>query len=200
MLLFDGPLDNLDLLRDSRELLLEQTVEFVEASPGSALDETDEDSPHRLVVKPFIAIEDQHLPTEGLSQSFHTLCLSSSGRSVWVATVPHLHPQHEGQIALVSERGVDELGSVALVLEGVVEEGISHADLGELGARLDGVLQLFLPHPVARVLARHYALVPKELVDDVDVVNDVQDERLDFREEEAVSLVVEGGVALELLL
>lgn len=74
---------------------------------------------------------------------------------------------------------MDELGSIALVLEGVVEEGISHADFGELGAWLDCVLQLLLPHPVARVLARHYALVPKQLVDDVDVVNDVQDERLD---------------------
>jgi len=66
--LFDSPLDDLDLLRDGRELFFKKSVKLIEATPGATLDETDEDSAHRLVVKTLIAVEDQDLSTECLTQ------------------------------------------------------------------------------------------------------------------------------------
>lgn len=70
-MLFDGELNYLDLLGDSGQLHLKQSVELVEASPGATLDETDEDATHRLVVQAFVTIEDEHLATEVLTKSFH---------------------------------------------------------------------------------------------------------------------------------
>ena len=58
----DRALDDLDLLRDRRQHLLVQPVELVEAAPGAALDQAGKDPPHRPVVDPFVAVEDQHLP------------------------------------------------------------------------------------------------------------------------------------------
>ena len=66
--LLNSPLDDLDLLRDGRELFLKKSVKLIKATPGTALDETDEDSAHRLVIKALIAVEDQDLATESLTQ------------------------------------------------------------------------------------------------------------------------------------
>jgi hypothetical protein len=56
--LLNSPLDDLDLLRYGRELFFKKSVKLIEATPGAALDETDEYSAHRLVVKTLIAVED----------------------------------------------------------------------------------------------------------------------------------------------
>ena len=63
------------------------------------------------------------------------------------------HSQHtqshlcEGEVALVSEGGVDKLGCVALVLKGVVEGCVTHAH-GCLLVCGDVVAELLLPGPV----------------------------------------------------
>ena len=101
MTFLDSVLDNLDLLRDGRELHLEETVELIEAAPSTALDQTDEDATHRLVVKTFVTVENEDLATKGLPKSLHGLCLACAGGTVWVATIAKLHSHDEGQEALV---------------------------------------------------------------------------------------------------
>ena len=44
-----------------------------------------------------------------------------------------------------------ELRCVALIFEGVVEEGVAHADETLLGARIYLIAELLIPHPVVRV-------------------------------------------------
>ena len=44
----EGGLDGLDLHGDGRENCLLQSVELIEAAPGSALNNADEDPPHAL--------------------------------------------------------------------------------------------------------------------------------------------------------
>ena len=90
-----------------------------------------------------------------------------------------------------------KLGCVALVLEGVVEEGVAHADETLLAAGVELIAQLLVPHPVVGV-ARGCDLVAQELVHHVDVVDDVEDQRLHLREEQVLATVVEACVALEL--
>ena len=66
-LFLDGPLNYLNLLTDSGELFFQESIELVEATPGSALDKTNENSAHTFKVDTFIAIEDQHLSPKCLA-------------------------------------------------------------------------------------------------------------------------------------
>lgn len=101
MPLLDRVLDYLDLLRDSRKLHLEETVELIEAAPSSTLDQTDENAAHRLVVETFVTIEDEDLPTKGLSEGFDRLSLSCACRSVWITTITKFHTHDKCQEAFV---------------------------------------------------------------------------------------------------
>lgn len=91
LLFLDGPLDHLNLLRNSRELLFKQSIELIEAPPSTAFDQSNEDSTHRFEVKTFIAIEDKHLSSKSLTQSLDGLGLSGTGWPVRISTVAHLH-------------------------------------------------------------------------------------------------------------
>ena len=176
-------------------MLLEKSVELIEAAPRSALNQTDKNTTHCLVVKALVAVEDQNLSSERRSQRLDTLGLARACRSVGVSSVAHFHPQNEVKVALVSKGRIDKLGRIAQVLKGVVKERITHTDHRLFAAAVDVVLQLFVPHPVARLLACHDVLVLSELVDHVDIVDEVQNQRLDFGVDEGVSLVVELGVS-----
>jgi len=46
LFVFNRPLYHLDLLRYSRQLFFQKTIEFIEATPGTAFHDTDEDSSH----------------------------------------------------------------------------------------------------------------------------------------------------------
>ena len=195
----NSPLNNLNLLRDRRQLFFKESVELVEATPCSTFYKTNENSTHGFVVKAFIAIENQHLSTESLTQSLHTFSFTSTCWTIWISTVAHLHSQNKGEIALVSEGRVDEFGRVALVLEGVVEECVAHAYLALVALLdVDVILELLEPHPVVDVLRLQNLLVLEQLLHHIDVVDDVEDERFDLLEQQHVALVVERRVALKL--
>ena len=62
----DGVLDDLDLHGDGRQHGLLQTVELIKAAPCSTLDQTDEDTAHRLHIYTLTTVE------IGLLVSFNT--------------------------------------------------------------------------------------------------------------------------------
>jgi hypothetical protein len=68
---------------------------------------------------------------------------------------------------------MDQLRCISLVLKSIIEESVCHTNLGLLSASLNGVLELFMPHPVAWVLACHDYLVTDQLVNHVNIVDDV---------------------------
>ena len=185
-MLFDCPLDDLDLLRDCRKLLLEQSVEFIKAAPSSTLDKTNEDPAHRLVVKPFVTIEHKYLASECLSKCLHTLSFTSSCRPIRITTEAHFHAQHQGQIAFVRQWRVHKLWRIALILEGVIEKGVAHANLGrllllrQLRSLINMIFELLIPHPIVGVLTGHDTLILCQLVNDINVMKDIQNEGLRF--------------------
>ncbi|CAN7979470.1 unnamed protein product, partial [Ixodes pacificus] len=62
-------LDHLDLLRDCGKHSLFQTVEFVEAAPGSHLAEAHKNTTHGLkMLKGFVAVEHQHKAAQLMPQ------------------------------------------------------------------------------------------------------------------------------------
>ena len=63
-MLLECLLDGLDLLGDSRQHSLLQTVELIKASPRPHLTQTDKDTPHGLEVKCLITVEDEDKATE----------------------------------------------------------------------------------------------------------------------------------------
>ena len=69
---------------------------------------------------------------------------------------------------------MNEFGCIALILEGVIEEGIAHANQAFLSL-IDLIPELLEPHPVIRVASLR-DIVSQELVHDIDVVDNVQDE------------------------
>ena len=64
-------LDGLDLLGDGRQHSLLQTVELIEAAPGSHLTQTDKDTSHGLEVKRLITVEDEDKATKLMTKSLH---------------------------------------------------------------------------------------------------------------------------------
>ena len=68
-----------------------------------------------------------YLSSKESSQSFNRFCFPSAGGSIGVSTQAHVHALRESEVALVGERCVYQLGGVALVLVGVRELSIYHA-------------------------------------------------------------------------
>ena len=187
----------MNLLGNSGQLFFQKTIELVEATPSAAFDQADEDATHRLIVKTLVTVENEHLAAKDLTQRFDCLGLTRTGGSVGVSTVSELHAHHKGQVTLVCKRCVDEFGCVALILIRVVKERIAHAHLQVLP--IEGVPELFVPHPVIGLPGLHNA-VSEKLIDNRDVVDDVEDERLHLDEEKVVAFVVKARVAFELAL
>lgn len=99
----DRRLDDLNLLRDFRELVGEQTVELVEAAPCATLHEPDEDAAHGLRVDAFIAVEHKDLTTKGGAERLDGLGLPCACRTVRIPAIPHEHGLRKRQVALVCE-------------------------------------------------------------------------------------------------
>ena len=66
-----------------------------------------------------------------------------------------------------------ELGCVALVLVGIIEKGIAHANQsGRVVRRLKRIAELLVPHPVGRLFSLNN-VIGKQVVNNRNVVNDV---------------------------
>lgn len=61
-----------------------------------------------------VAVEDQDLASEQATQGLDRLRLAGASRPVRVPPEPHLHGLGQGQVALVSQRGVHQLGRIPL--------------------------------------------------------------------------------------
>jgi hypothetical protein len=57
----------------------------------------------------------EHLTRKRLAERLDTLCLPGTRRPVRVPPVPEVQALRQREVALVRERGVNELGVVALV-------------------------------------------------------------------------------------
>lgn len=84
-MLLESLLYGLDLLGDSRQHPLLQSVELIEASPGTNLTKTNKDTAHGLEVKGLVTVEDQHKSTQLVTKSLHRLCLSRSSRAYCIS-------------------------------------------------------------------------------------------------------------------
>lgn len=61
-----------------------------------------------------VTVEDQDLASEQATQGFDGLRLAGASRPVRVSPESHLHGLGQSQVALVSQRGVHQLGRVPL--------------------------------------------------------------------------------------
>jgi hypothetical protein len=75
---------------------------------------------------------------------------------------------------------VHKLWRIALILKGIIEKGIAHADLGHLRSLVDVIFELLIPHPIIGILTGHDALILCQLINNIDIVKDVENECLDF--------------------
>jgi hypothetical protein len=75
-----------------------------------------------------------------------------------------------------------KLRRVALVLECVIEESITHPYFTLLALlHINVVLELFEPHPIIDIACLHNRVFC-ELFDHIDIMDDVENERFDFLE------------------
>lgn len=79
-----------------------------------------------------------------------------------------------------------ELWRIALILKGIIEKGVAHANLGglillcQLRSLINMIFELLIPHPIVGVLTGDDTLILCQLVNNIDVVKDVQNEGLHF--------------------
>jgi hypothetical protein len=66
-------LDGLYLLGNGRQHTFFQSIELVEATPGSYLTQTDKDSSHGLEIKRFVTVEHKHKTAELVAQCLYRL-------------------------------------------------------------------------------------------------------------------------------
>ena len=91
-----------------------------------------------------------------------------------------------------------QFGSISLVLESIIKEGIAHSNHSRIVFHF--VLELLLPHPVTWLPTIHDVLVSHQMVNYFDVVDDVQNQSFDFREHQIVTFIVKLTVSLKLFL
>ena len=82
---------------------------------------------------------------------------------------------------------MDQFWSISLVLERVVKERIAQTNHALPIVLVDVVFELLVPHPVSGLPG----LIFDELFNDINVMNDIKDERLDLAEKKVVSFVIE---------
>lgn len=102
LLLSGGVEAVLDLGGDHREHFNGDSVELVEASPGSSLGETHEDLGHGKVVHLIRAVEHHNLETEGSSEILGGLSLSCSGGTGGSSSHRQVEGLSEGDVASIS--------------------------------------------------------------------------------------------------
>jgi hypothetical protein len=146
--LLQRSLDGLDLLRHRRQHLRLESIELVETAPGPALYEPRENTAHGFVVDPLIAIEDQNLPGQRLTKRLDRFRLPCACRAVRIAAVAEMETLRQGEIALVGQWRVHQLGVVSLVFVSVVIHGVAHAYHALVGFHVKIVSKLLLPIPI----------------------------------------------------
>jgi hypothetical protein len=92
------------LLSDNREHFKLDSVELIEARPGSARSKTLEKFTHLKVVKAIRAVEHNALSSEGLREILDSLGLSSTGRSLGGTTVVKVESTAESSVASIGKR------------------------------------------------------------------------------------------------
>mmetsp|Transcript_19505 Transcript_19505/g.56126 ORF Transcript_19505/g.56126 Transcript_19505/m.56126 type:complete len:212 (+) Transcript_19505:6194-6829(+) len=114
-------LNRKNLLANGGEDSLLQSIELVEASPGSNLTKTTEQTAHGTEVKSLIAIHHHNEATELGTQRLNTLRLAGSSRAERITAHAETKGLREGQIASIRQGCLHKSFSDAKVFEPVVE-------------------------------------------------------------------------------
>ena len=133
-----------------------------------------------MEVNALVAIENEDLPIEARSESLHSLGFPCASRIVRVSSVAQVHAMHEGQVTLVDQRCLHQLAPVPQVLEGITVFALQHSDERWFLIRGTVCFQVVsqLPEPVP--LSCPLNLMVEKVVHDINVVDQIQDQRLEF--------------------
>ena len=66
-----------------------------------------------------------------------------------IATETHMHALRQGQVTFIRQRCVDQFSGIALILVGVIELGIDHANDRFVILQVES--QLLLPQPIVGI-------------------------------------------------
>ena len=91
----DRKLYDLNLLTDSRKLLLQQPIKLIKATPSPTLNQPKKNPTHTLIIQRLITIKNQTHPTKQHSHSLDRFGLARTRRPIRVA--PHPQPQSQTQ-------------------------------------------------------------------------------------------------------
>ena len=108
----DSRLNSEDLLGNDRQHFDIDSVELIETGPSSTLGQTREESAHHLVVKSIRAVEDHALYSQCFGEILGGFSLSSSSWALGVASIEEVEGASESHIALISEWGDNQSGSI----------------------------------------------------------------------------------------
>ena len=194
----DRSLDQLHALGDGTHLFFQESVELVETPQRTTPNKTYEDATHRLEVNALVAIEND-LPIEARSERLHSLGFPCASRIVRVSSVAQAHAMHEGQVTLVGQGCLHQLAPVLLVLEGITVFALQHSDERWFLIRCTVCFQVVsqLPEPVP--LRCPLNLMAEKVVHDSNVVDQIQDQRLEFNMLQ-ILIKLKGGEIRQLLL
>ena len=128
LMLFKRFLDGLNLLRDSGQHALLETIELVETSPSADLTQSDKDASHGLEIERLVAVKDDYEAAELVAERLHRLGLTGTGWTERRAAETGLESLRHRQVAAVGEWRLNELVLNAQILESVEEFGVGHLD------------------------------------------------------------------------
>ena len=129
MLSFDQAiLDLLDLSGNDRQDLNIDSVELVEATPETGLDEAREDLAHKVEVYCLTTIGDDTSNSETLCQIFDSLSLAGTSGTFRSSTVVKVDGTAEGNVATIRQWRDHKSGRVTQVLVVVVHLGVGDLD------------------------------------------------------------------------
>jgi hypothetical protein len=100
--------DSLELRSYHRQHWSLNSIELVEAAPGTNLHKTTKDASHSLVIQPVTAVEDHAVQRHSFSQIFCRLGLSGTGGTRWGATEPEAQRLSQSHEAPIRERCNDQ--------------------------------------------------------------------------------------------
>ncbi|GKT85477.1 hypothetical protein Ct61P_03327 [Colletotrichum tofieldiae] len=177
--LLQAELNVLNLLRDSRQDSLLETVKLVETSPSTNLADTKEDATHGLEVESVVTAEDQCEAAELKAESLDRLRLARSGRPVRRSAEALLESLGEGEEASVCKRRSDKAVGNSEILKTIGERGIGHLDLQALReVALGSVNVAHLKQPP--VVSRGGGVETDQLLDGISLMNAFRNELLAF--------------------
>ena len=159
-LLSDSIENGLNLRSNNRQYIKQDSVELIEASPGTRECETCEHLSERNDIHLIGAVHNDNKEGKTFSKILDSLGLSSTGWSLWSTTSLHVKGVSESHVSSVSKWGDNKSSVVTLILISVLEGtvGLIHQNL-ELVTLIIGSSESELGKPVESLWSRDLLLV-----------------------------------------